>query len=124
MTGEDQHEIVRLRRHLADAKANRDEAAWFEKMERARAESRIITALEGDLGKNEAERNRTLLLGLDTDHSYRVARSDLRDAELEVALAEAQIEAWTDRRRREREALQRETNMALLQAAGLVEVGP
>ena len=137
MTTEDQHEIVRLRRHLADAKANLDEAAWM--LKRAEAHTLLghvevpVTDADGHtvvtqdwktLGPTETAQRHGAQLVLEQDFVYLTARSDLREAELEVALAEARIEAWTDSRRRERENLQRETNIALLQAAGLVEVGP
>lgn len=116
--------IYELRSEAASCKALRDDFALDLKVEEARAIERYIVAHDNDpkcLGSNEELRKQKMLIVLDEDAAVHKARAALRGAEFALAEAEARIDAWVDGRRREREALQRETNQAML-GAPLVEM--
>lgn len=98
--------LMSLRRQLATAKAVREEAHFAEKLERARAEGRAIIGAATEtavgplrtidtkcMGANEKDRERNLLLAIAVDKDYLEARSELAEAEREVAMLEAEIEA-------------------------------
>ncbi len=104
-------EIRKLRQAVINAKLNRDEAIYM--LNRAEARS-ILTFVEapsrdgGDwkgLGPNEEARRLNTIALLDDDAACKRHRSDVRDAERTLAEAEADVEAWLDVRRREREAI-------------------
>ena len=97
--------IYALRVALADRIAERDEAAWHLRLVEANCVADFIGSMDGDwkaLGPNDEARkvNTTILLAVE---AYAVPHKALRAAERAVRLAEAEIEAYHDQRRRERE---------------------
>ncbi len=103
-------EIRKLRQAVINAKLNCDEAIYMLK----RAETlAILLFVDADpdgwkgLGPNEEARKLTSMRRQDLDPGCQRHRGDVRDAERTLAEAEADVEAWLDVRRREREAVGR-----------------
>ena len=99
--------IRTLRRCVADAHLNLDEAIYMLKRAEALA---LLAGTDGGqdwkkIGPNEAAQKVGAVIVLDANPAYQRHRSDLRNAKRELALAEAEVEAYLDTRRREREAI-------------------
>jgi hypothetical protein len=91
--------FLELRQRLADAKAAlRTARATFEAV-RAEQEQRVKDEANGDIGKNEKDRERFLILALRTNPIYQNTLTNLRQAEHEVERVEALLEAAIDERR-------------------------
>ena len=100
--------IYELREALADRIAERDEAAWGLRCAEALAVTLYVASepAGGDwkkLGSNDDARKLNTVLILESDQDYSTARHGLHKAERAVRLAEAEVEAYHDQRRRERE---------------------
>lgn len=63
------------------------------------AEQDIIKQYPDGIGKNDTERTRNLLVHLQTHPAYSAALTNLRNTELEHALLNAELQAYTDSRR-------------------------
>ncbi len=116
-------EIRKLRQAVINAKLNRDEAIYMLK----RAETQVVLAAAASpdgwklLGPNEEARKHNIVDLQDADTACKRHRSDVRDAERTLAEAEADVEAWLDVRRREREAITSRLADALAMG-GVIEI--
>lgn len=88
-----------IHHQLAGARAQLAAAKDAERFAKALAEAEAAAALNGALGKNAEERERTLTLALLRDPQYQAALAALRSSERLVLECEADLEAWRDARR-------------------------
>lgn len=71
------------------------------KIVKARAETDIIAAANGSLGKNAEERERQLIIGLSEHKAYQIVLKLVRSHEAKLALLKADLEVYKDARRQE-----------------------
>lgn len=90
---------------VSAAKAARDQAVYGEHIEKARAVGRWELQPGNVLGTNEAERARSAIKAQDDDMEYQEARQVLADTQRVLDEAEAELEAYRDIRRMDREAV-------------------
>ncbi len=117
-------EIRKLRQAVINAKANLTESIYMLK----RAETQVVLAAAASpdgwklLGPNEEARKHSIVDLQDTDTACKRHRSDVRDAERTLAEAEAEVEAWLDVRRRERETITVKLADALALGSDIAEI--
>lgn len=85
------NQLADLRRRLAEARITLRQAKDAETSSRAIAETGAIERLNGNAGKNEAERARNLTIALLNDDTYSAVLVLLRSCEAEVDRLNAEI---------------------------------
>jgi len=103
----------KLRQKVIDAELNLKESIWFLRRAEVAAISKFVEENGGDwkvLGSNEQQRKATEIAILADSQDYTVFLSDQREAERTVAEAQADLDAYLEVRRVEREQIQK--NMA------------
>lgn len=108
--------FTELRIQLASVRDQLRHAKDILTMAQAEAEQRAIDMAGGQIGKNEAERARTLTLALSRDPHYRGALTAVRVFEAEIDRLEALLEGAKDARRVDEWAIRARLADALLTA--------
>lgn len=88
------------------------------KIVKARAETDIIAAANGSLGKNAEERERQLIIGLSEHKPYQIVLKLVRAHEASLATLKADLEVYKDARRQEEWSI-RANLIAVLQRRNL-----
>jgi hypothetical protein len=87
----------------------------------AEAEARAIIRWNGDMGKNETDRKRNLLLSIQTDAAYINALTAYEDARAATLRIQADMDNYHDSRRMSEWAIRERLTNVLERAYGVVE---
>lgn len=107
--------LTQARRELVLARQHRQTATDMLGLARARAEQRATAAAGGEIGRNEAERARFLVLALAADEHYQAALKTERQLTTQVEVRQCELDGLLDERRA-RELAVRERHLALLES--------